>query len=103
MENNNNCCDDEVQKVEAIPTCDAMITSAINAYHALMTGSKEVEVMTRDQRVRYTEANIKNLYTYIKTLDSTCGNSMSAAIIGINRTRPCATFFGKNNNKGGCR
>jgi gpW len=102
INNTNNCCDLDVQQVEAIPTCDAMITSAINAYHALMTGSKEVEVVTRDQRVRYTEANIKMLHEYIKNLHTTCGNSMSAATLGIHRNRPCLTYFGKV-NKGGCR
>lgn len=104
MENQNNtCCEIEVAKVEALPTCEAMISSAINAYHALATGTKEVEVFFRDQKVRYTEANINMLLDYIKNLHSTCGNDLSAAILGLNNRRQTVRYFGgKVNRSGGC-
>ena len=105
MENEKNaCCETDIAKVEALPTCQAMITSAINAYHALATGTKEVEVFFRDQKVRYTESNMPMLLDYIKNLHSTCGNDLSAAILGLNNTRRGLRYFGgkPNRNRGCC-
>lgn len=51
----------------------ARLEEAETALHALMTGSKEVQVRHRDKDVRFTQATLGELRAYIAELKSELG------------------------------
>jgi len=70
--------------------CPTALSEANDALHALLTGSKEVEVQGVDRRVRYAQADESKLRAYIAELEAKCGTSATDC---AKRRRPIGVRF----------
>ncbi len=84
------CCTSE--------SCKDMLCRLINAYTALVSGQGVQEVEFEGDKTRYHLGNVTELKGLIARLHTTCGNEVSAAIVGVSpRGRaPARVCFGES-------
>lgn len=79
----------------AMPSCSDMLTSAVHAYNALVSGQEVVEVKFDNTTVKYSPKSMPALLAHIERLHRTCPTGTSAALLGLGgRTRPLSVRFG---------
>lgn len=85
-------------------SCAQMLSQALTAYHNILAGAQErIAVRHGESEVRYSQRNVSALKEYIQGLHMSCGNSQSAAVLGIpGRRSPALATFGRQSFDQGC-